>query len=524
MACPMSLQTLLEGWRDELPPTVAECVITGLSLDSRRVGGGEAFVAVQGARAHGTAFAQQAVQRGAVAVIHDGLGELADLGVPDVAVPELGRRLSSLGARFFHNPSEQLTVAGVTGTNGKTSTAHFIAQAWQRSSGDAGLIGTIGWGAMEALNPANMTTPDPIALQRMLSDCIDQGVEKVAMEVSSHALDQGRCDDVAFDAAVFTNLSRDHLDYHGTMEAYAAAKRRLFIDCHPRFAVVNQDDALGKDLIATIRNGTEVLSYGTNGSSELRGAVLAMDSGGMTLRLASPWGEGEVRSGLLGAFNLSNLLAAAGTLALLGLSWNRVMQEIELMHPVPGRMRCLGGERSQPVVVIDYAHTPDALRQALTALRAHLHGRLVCVFGCGGDRDAGKRPMMAAVAEELADQVVLTNDNPRNEDPAVIIADLLEGMARPERALVVEDRATAIRQAIHASREGDIVLWDSDLIKALRFQAGWSQTQLAEELGVRQQTVSEWETGVYQPSRHMCKFLMLIAEQAGFVYGVDKHT
>jgi UDP-N-acetylmuramoyl-L-alanyl-D-glutamate--2,6-diaminopimelate ligase len=458
MSCPMSLRTLLEGWCDDAPAPVMDRVIDGLSLDSRRVGPGEAFVAVQGARAHGLAFARQAEQRGATAILHDGLAAAPALGIPAVAVPGLGQRLSSLGARFFHNPSERLTVAGVTGTNGKTSTAHFIAQAWQRSSGDAGLIGTVGWGALDALNPADMTTPDPIGLQRMLSDCIDRGVEKVAMEVSSHALDQGRCDDVAFDAAVFTNLSRDHLDYHGTMEAYAAAKRRLFIDCHPRFAVVNQDDALGKELIATIRNGTEVLSYGTNGSSELRGAVLNMDSTGMTLRLASPWGSGEVRTGLFGAFNLSNLLAAAGTLTLLGLSWNRVVQEVELMHPVPGRMRCFGGERNQPVVVIDYAHTPDALRQALTALRAHLHGRLVCVFGCGGDRDAGKRPMMAAVAEELADRVVLTNDNPRNEDPAAIIGDLLEGLARPERALVVEDRATAIRQAIQASREGDIVL------------------------------------------------------------------
>jgi len=346
----------------------------------------------------------------------------------------------------------------VTGTNGKTSTAHFIAQAWQRSSGDAGLIGTIGYGPLAALQAARMTTPDPITLQGMLADCIGQGVEKVAMEVSSHALDQGRCDDIAFDAAVFTNLSRDHLDYHGSMEAYAAAKRRLFIDCHPRFAIVNKDDTLGKSLLDEIRNGTEVLSYGTNGSSELRGAVLAMDSLGMTLKLASPWGEGEVRSGLLGAFNVSNLLAAAGTLALLGMPWTRVLHQLEIMHPVPGRMHCLGGEPNQPVVVVDYAHTPDALQQALKALRSHLHGRLVCVFGCGGDRDRGKRPMMAQVAESLADQLVLTTDNPRNEEPSAIFEDMLGGLERPADAQIVEDRGTAIRQAIRGSSEGDIVL------------------------------------------------------------------
>jgi len=454
MSCPMTVATLLEGWCDPVP----EVVVTGLGLDSRRIAPGHAFVAVAGGVTHGLAFAAQAEARGAVIVLHDGLAPVPALGIPTVSVPGLGQRVPALAARFYHYPSEQLTVAGVTGTNGKTSTAHFIAQAWQRTSGDAGLIGTIGHGRLGHLKPMGMTTPDPISLQGMLAGCTDEGVEKVAIEVSSHALDQGRCDEIAFDAAVFTNLSRDHLDYHGTMEAYANAKRRLFIDCHPRFAVINQDDALGKSLIAEIRNGTEVLSYGTNGSSELRGAVLRMDSAGMDLRLASPWGEGEVRTGLLGGFNLSNLLAAAGTLALLGLPWTRVMQQIETMHAVPGRMRCLGGERNQPVVVVDYAHTPDALRQALTALRSHLHGRLVCVFGCGGDRDRGKRPMMAQVAESLADLLVLTSDNPRSEEPAAIIRDMLAGLQRPGAALVVEDRGAAIRRAVRESCDGDIVL------------------------------------------------------------------
>ena len=454
MSCPMTVRTLLEGWCEQVP----DLVISGLSLDSRRIEPGQAFVAVSGARRHGMDFVRQAAARGAAIVIHDGLAAVPELDLPAVAVPGLEQRLSGLGARFFHHPSDQLVVAGVTGTNGKTSTAHFIAQAWQRSSGDAGLIGTIGYGPLAALQAARMTTPDPITLQGMLADCIGQGVEKVAMEVSSHALDQGRCDDIAFDAAVFTNLSRDHLDYHGSMEAYAAAKRRLFIDCHPRFAIVNKDDTLGKSLLDEIRNGTEVLSYGTNGSSELRGAVLAMDSLGMTLKLASPWGEGEVRSGLLGAFNVSNLLAAAGTLALLGMPWTRVLHQLEIMHPVPGRMHCLGGEPNQPVVVVDYAHTPDALQQALKALRSHLHGRLVCVFGCGGDRDRGKRPMMAQVAESLADQLVLTTDNPRNEEPSAIFEDMLGGLERPADAQIVEDRGTAIRQAIRGSSEGDIVL------------------------------------------------------------------
>lgn len=454
MSCPMSLQTLLEDWCDLVPAVVIE----GLGLDSRSIEPGQAFIAVAGATSHGMDHVAQAEALGARAVLHDGLAPVPALSIPAVEVPGLGQRLSSLASRFFHAPSDQLAVAGITGTNGKTSTAHFIAQAWQRTSADAGIIGTIGYGPLDRLKAANMTTPDPISLQAMLADCIDLGIEKVAMEVSSHALDQGRCDDVAFDAAVFTNLSRDHLDYHGSMDAYEAAKRRLFTDCKPRFAVINHDDPAGKALIRHVAQSTQVLSYGTNGSSELRAAILNMDSSGMTLSIASPWGGGKLHTGLLGAFNVSNLMAAAGTLALLGMPWNQVMHQLEIMHPVPGRMHCLGGESDQPVVVVDYAHTPDALEQALMALRSHLHGRLVCVFGCGGDRDSGKRPMMAKVAESLADRIVITTDNPRDELPEEIIGDMLAGLGEPGNAEVITDRAEAIRRAIHDSRSGDIVL------------------------------------------------------------------
>jgi len=454
VSCPMSVQTLLEGWCESVP----DVILTGIELDSRRVQKGHAFLAVAGRNTHGMEYALQAQARGASIVIHDGLAQVPALEIPSVTVPELGRLLSALGARFFHSPADHLTIAGVTGTNGKTSTAHFIAQAWQAADGNAGLIGTVGFGPLGRLKPANMTTPDPVSLQAMLSDCLDQGVDKLAMEVSSHALDQGRCEDVAFDAAVFTNLSRDHLDYHGSMEAYGVAKRRLFIDYHPRFAVINLDDPFGKTLAAEISNGTQVFTYGTNGSSELRGSVLQMDSLGMKIRLASPWGEGEIRTGLLGAFNISNLLAAAGTLALLGMPWNLVMHQLEMMRAVPGRMQCMGGDAAQPVVVVDYAHTPDALQQALTALRSHLHGRLVCVFGCGGDRDSGKRPMMAQIAESLSDRIVLTSDNPRGEDPASIIDDMLAGLENPGQARVIIDRAAAIRQAVLESNPGDIVL------------------------------------------------------------------
>ncbi len=455
----MSLATLLEGWVDvkELPEG-DPVIISGISLDSRRIRSGDAFVAVAGASAHGMQFAMEAQARGAVAILHDEHATQAGLQIPCIRVNGLGQQLSALGARFFHAPSDRLTVAGVTGTNGKTSTAHFIAQAWHRVSGNAGLIGTIGYGALNRLQPAGLTTPDAISVQRMLSECIDLGVENVAMEVSSHALEQGRCADVTFQAAVFTNLSRDHLDYHGSMERYGAAKRRLFTDCQPRFAIINRDDDFGRQLIADLGRSCEVLSYGSNNNAELSARVVQMDSSGMQLEITSPWGGGRLHTSLLGRFNVSNLLAAAGTLALLGMPWNKVMHQMEMMQPVPGRMQCLGGEGGLPVVVVDFAHTPDALRQALEALQSHLHGRLTCVFGCGGDRDRGKRAMMAAIAESLADRVVLTNDNPRSESPEAIFADMLSGMKSPHKAVVLADRAEAIRHAIRESRHGDIVL------------------------------------------------------------------
>ncbi len=455
----MSLETLLEGWLD--PASLSKfssITLKGLTLDSRAVQPGQAFVAVQGSQCHGSKFAVEAENAGAEVIIHDGAVALPALRVPTVQVDKLGSIVAPLASRFFHAPSEHLNIVGVTGTNGKTTTAHFVAQGWERSQGRAGLIGTLGYGPLKHLVTGDRTTPDPISLQKMLSDCFDDGVENLAMEVSSHALAQGRCDEVQFDVAVFTNLSRDHLDYHGSMSAYMAAKRRLFTEHNPRFAVINSDDPAGKTLLNEIRPGCQVLTYGTNGSSELRAGVLNMDSRGMVLDIKSPWGCGTVRTPLLGRFNVYNLMAAAGSLALLGMEFNSVLHQLEMIHAVPGRMAWLGGENDQPVVVVDYAHTPDALEQALLALRSHLHGRLVCVFGCGGDRDHGKRPMMARVVEKLADRLILTSDNPRSESPASIIEDMLGGMARPEQAEVIPDRAASIRAAIENSGAEDIVL------------------------------------------------------------------
>ena len=351
-----------------------------------------------------------------------------------------------------------MTIAGVTGTNGKTSVVHFLAQSWQRVYGLSGMIGTLGYGSMSDLHTADRTTPDVLKLNEMLARCLDSGIERLSMEVSSHALEQQRCQTVQFDAAIFTNLSRDHLDYHQDMQAYAEAKKKLFTEFAPGFAVINHDDLTGREWIGELGSHTQVLGFGMAPGAELGAEILGIDADGMYLRFNGPWGRSEFRTGLLGAFNVSNLLATAGTLSLLGMNWAEVVGELEMMKPVPGRMMNLGGKPGQPVVVIDYAHTPDALAQALQAVKAHLGGRLTCVFGCGGNRDRGKRPQMGQAAEQLADELVITSDNPRFESVNSIINDVLSGLEEPNRARVEPDRAAAITCAISNSGPGDIVL------------------------------------------------------------------
>jgi UDP-N-acetylmuramoyl-L-alanyl-D-glutamate--2,6-diaminopimelate ligase len=450
----MNMQELLQGWVDGAPALR----LTGIGLDNRSIRPGDAFVAVQGQLGHGLDYARAAVAAGAVAVIHDGLHALPELGVPALEVAGLGSRLGELASRFYSAPSEQMTIAGVTGTNGKTSVAHFLAQSWQRVYGNAGMVGTLGYGPLDHLQSGDRTTPDPLRLQQVLAGCAQAGVEHLAMEVSSHALQQQRCQTVQFDAAIFTNLSRDHLDYHVDMAAYAAAKRLLFTDYAPAFAIINHDDAWGRQWFGELNGGMQMLSFGLKPGAELMATTGSVDIDGMTICITGPWGSEQVRTCLLGEFNVSNLLAAAGTLMLLGMPWHVVLHQLEVMQPVPGRMMRLGGQPGQPVVVVDYAHTPDALESALHAVRAHLNGKLVCVFGCGGNRDQGKRPQMGRAAELLADDVVVTSDNPRNESASKIIEDVIAGLEWPGRATIEPDRALAIRRAIANCKAGDVVL------------------------------------------------------------------
>ena len=460
----LPLADLLHGM-DAITP-VPDVVISGLTADSRAVRAGDAFVALAGTGMHGLGFANDARAAGAAAIVFEAPVPQG-VAIPDAAVgvPNLRAKLGAIADRFFDSPSLHLTVIGVTGTNGKTSFVQLLTQVLNLHGDVAGSIGTLGAGLVGHVVAGERTTPDVISVHRLLAEMRDAGATHVAMEVSSHALDQGRADAVAFDVAVFTNLTRDHLDYHGSMDAYGDAKAKLLAWPTLRAAVVNLDDAFGAMLYARLpaklrRIG--VSSRGTDGAM-LRAQDVRLDASGIAFDLAmgdqTSDGEGHpIASKLLGRFNVDNLLAVAG--ALLALDWplSTIAALLPQLQPVDGRMNRIGGDGHAPLVVVDYAHTPDALEQALTSLRAHAAGTLVCVFGCGGERDRGKRPQMAMIAERLADGVIVTDDNPRGEDGDAIVAEILAGFARPDAVRIQRDRASAIALAIAGTRPDDVVL------------------------------------------------------------------
>lgn len=453
------LPALLAGLADAAP----DLPVTGLALDSRAVTPGTVFCAVRGHAAHGLAWAQEAVARGAVAVLWEPPGEVPALAVPAIPVERLGRAVSLLAGRLYGEPSHALALLGVTGTDGKTSCTHFLAQALSEPGRPAGLLGTLGYGLWGSdFDAAAHTTPDAIGVQRRLAGFVAAGARYAAMEVSSHALDQGRVEAVHYACALLTHLSRDHLDYHGTAAAYAAAKARLFTELDIGAAVLNLDDAWGRSLCAVARAPVHGYGLDTLDTAGLAGWVQgsepACDAAGLRLSVHTHLGAAELAAGLLGRFNAQNLLACLAALLALGLPLEEAVARLGRSRTVAGRMERFGGGADRPLAVVDYAHTPNALQSVLTALRPHTAGALVCVFGCGGDRDAGKRPLMGAAAERLADRVILTSDNPRGEDPLAILADIRAGLAGPERVQVEPDRAIAIRGALAAARPGDVVL------------------------------------------------------------------
>jgi len=434
-----------------------------ITADSRQVATGVAFAAFPGAKADGRDFIGDALTRGADAVLWEpqGFKWNPEWQRAQLPVDGLKAKLGPIADFIYGSPSQALWVIGVTGTNGKTSCSRWIAQCMNRCGRRAAIIGTLGKGLVGAEEPATLTTPDAALLQEMLARYKRAGALAVAMEVSSHGLDQGRVNGVAFDVALFTNLTRDHLDYHGTMAAYGAAKAKLFAWPGLAARVINADDAFGQSLVDAARaHGRPVLTYGL-ANADVAATEIATTGAGLALSVATPWGRGSLATKLVGAFNASNVLGCLAALRASEIPLADALSALGEVEPPPGRMQRLGGHDA-PLVVVDYAHTPDALEKVLRALRPAVTegGELVCVFGCGGDRDAGKRPEMGRIAATLADRVIVTTDNARSEDPAAIASAIVHGIRETgnRRWSVDLDRATAITAAIAGAKAGDVVL------------------------------------------------------------------
>ncbi len=445
--------------------TPAPLTIRRLATDSRAVRRGDTFLAWPGETQDGRRYIPQAIARGAANVLWDtapGFRWRGGWRVPNRGVPQLRRRAGALANAVYDTPSERLWTIGITGTNGKTSCSQWLAQALTRAGQPCAAIGTLGYGAPGRLRPTPNTTPDAVWLHRTLAALERGGTQAVSLEVSSIGLDQDRVAGVAFDVALFTNLTRDHLDYHGTLARYRAAKARLFALPVLQTVVINTDDPFGRQLARRARaRGIEVLAYGFRaGSQALAGSGLAADLKGVRFSVRTPWGRARIASPVLGRFNAANLLGVLGVLLASGIALRRSVRLLAGLTPVPGRMQMAGGGR-RPLVVVDYAHTPDALAKALAALRELLPrgARLICVFGCGGDRDRGKRPLMGGIAARLADRVYVTSDNPRGEDPWAILLDIDRGIRRFREEVTFDpDRRRAIRCALADARRGDVVL------------------------------------------------------------------
>jgi UDP-N-acetylmuramoyl-L-alanyl-D-glutamate--2,6-diaminopimelate ligase len=443
------------GWLERLQ-------VKRLQADHRKLEPGDTFIAYPGERHDGRAFIGAAIEAGAHSVLWErqGFDWNPEWKVPNVGIENLSSQSGIIASRVYGNPSRRLWVIGVTGTNGKTSCTHWLAHALTGAGRKSAVVGTLGAGVPGRLAPSAHTTPDAVSLQRTLKRFVGEGFQAVAMEVSSHGLAQGRVNGIEFDVAVFTNLTRDHLDYHGDLSRYKAAKAMLFAAPGLSRAVLNFDDSFGRELRDDCaRRGVPVSGYGFDAEeAAIRGRNLLVSLQGIRFDFDSPQGPGKVWSPLVGRFNAANLLACLATLLAADIAPREAAALLAEVQPVPGRMERLGGGEL-PLVVVDYAHTPDALEKVLSALRElqdSESGRLICVFGCGGDRDRGKRPLMGEVASQLADFAIVTSDNPRSEDPQSIILEIVSGMRGDYR--IEADRATAIADAIASARRGDLVL------------------------------------------------------------------
>jgi UDP-N-acetylmuramoyl-L-alanyl-D-glutamate--2,6-diaminopimelate ligase len=447
-----------------LPEAVAALPVSGLSLDSRKLASGDVFIALAGGNVDGRNFIGDALERGATAVLLEAdlegrAGEVYfQANVPVISVANLAARVSEIAGRCYGDPSAALRVIGVTGTNGKSTTVSLLAQLYGMVAGRAATLGTLGVSVGgKVRHDFGLTTPDAALCQKLLAELRDEGINFVAMEVSSHGLDQHRVAGVNFRAGIFTNLTHDHLDYHRTLQNYAAAKQKLFEAMGLQAAIINLDDPFAPQMVATAKVRADVYSYSLlHFAADVYASELRYSAEGVEFRLTTPWGKAEINSPLLGEFNVYNLLAAVTALCAIGCDFSALLAAIPQLQPVPGRMQRVA-EDTDVMAVVDYAHTPDALSHAIAATRVHTSGKLWVVFGCGGDRDRSKRPVMASIAERFADHVIVTTDNPRTENPDVIIQDICEGFSG-RKHLCIPDRALAIAHAIAAAQPGDVVL------------------------------------------------------------------
>jgi len=448
-------------------PAALNASISGLSIDSRQVQKGDLFLALSGCHSSSTDHIVEAIERGANAIVAEGKlfnGRVFEDGsAVELFVDDLKHKAGVIADRFFGSPSAGISVIGVTGTNGKTSVASYLAQYLDLSGISSGLIGTLGYGLVSSgkitLSETTHTTPNVVDVHRYLAELRSQGLECVVMEVSSHGLTQGRVDGVRSDGAIFTNLSRDHLDYHGSMQAYASAKKMLFQTEGLRFAVINQDDPYAEEMKSGLAADVKLYTYGIDADADVKVSnyQLSSDRGlSLSAQIISPLGEFSIESGLMGRFNLSNLLAVI-SVAIAKRKTSHCAERVSQLTAVDGRMEVLRS-KGQPTVVVDYAHTPDALKNVLETLKPHCKGHLRLVFGCGGDRDIGKRAEMAKIAEILADDILITDDNPRDEDPSNITNEILTGFSASSGIRVVHDRKQAIASMFKSSKENDIVL------------------------------------------------------------------
>jgi UDP-N-acetylmuramoyl-L-alanyl-D-glutamate--2,6-diaminopimelate ligase len=438
--------------------------ITGITLDSRAVQTGNVFIALAGSQQHGLVYAEQAIKQGAAAIVYDPAGGGVEYAaristdIPMLAIENLGKQLGDIAARFYGDPSSLMTVIGITGTNGKTSCSQFLSQLLA----DCGIIGTLGWGEWGNLHKTLNTTPDALAIQHIFAELLASGKKTVAMEVSSHGLEQGRVNGVRFDGAVFTNISRDHLDYHGSMENYLQAKLALLSTPDLGFVVVNLDDDYSEQILAAVPDSVRV--WGVThaaATSKVHELISATDIvnhlGGIEFTVSWRGESYPVSIPLYGDFNVENVLCVLAVMLALNVLFKQACQRLSQLQAVAGRMQRLGGG-DKPLVFVDYAHTPDALEKVLASVRKHCTQDLWLVFGCGGNRDAGKRAMMGACAEHGADKIIVTDDNPRFENSRDIIEAILSGCEHPETITVQAERALAIQTAITQAQAGDCVI------------------------------------------------------------------